>query len=303
MATEACTAIPPPAAVPGVFRLSLELRQIIYNYIFSDAGDKTLTITLTQDEQLRTHNGSTIFNLILSHRRFLDEVLNYLFKDVTIVLYDRERTCRPIVTALHKRMGKVNTKRIGRIAIPYLTIRDFLDPANLAQPRQLDEIALTRSGAIFKPYVKAHMVPDDNYNMVFIQGVLRKELECTMDKIGRLPSLTHLELGIDVLEFMIYQNSRDMSCALRWAETLQSNTGFHSMLNVVRQLRAAPKLAEMHVRLRWSEFVEEGYRAAGVVFDEFTDVAKEKVRDLYVKYIAAVIQERGNAMEVVDVRT
>ena len=298
------------SASPNLLGLPREARQNIYDYVFDDAGDKTITITLNEASHLRTHNGPTILNLMLANKRFAEEVPAYLFAHTTFLLSDSERTCYPIFTALSRRMRTFTASRITKLAIHYLSIRALFDPIHLGKSSNLEFQLYHEASMPYKPYVHARMRPDDYRNhwsgVDHIQPVLCREHEFAMDLVGRLPTLTYLELGVDVLEFLIYEDkgSVDQACAavrkrsekMQYRASLSGSSrpkllGTHMMLQILNRLRAASNFANLHVRLRWSGFVERAYRDGGIVFADLTEDVKEEMRVLYMEHARVAIQE------------
>ena len=76
-----------------ILDLPAKLRQLIYDYIFSDAGDKRIAVTLDQNNTLSFHNGATIRDLRRTCKTVNCDVLGYLFDHITFVLTDDQRTC------------------------------------------------------------------------------------------------------------------------------------------------------------------------------------------------------------------
>ena len=81
-----------------------------------------------------------------------------------------------------------------------------------------------------------------------------------------------------------------------YARVVQCAVGLASPLVVALEvLSSATNLANLHVRFRWSGFVEAAYRDAGVVFVEFTPGRKNEARGLYLECAKMIIQEGNRA--------
>lgn len=312
-------------STPGILRLSRELRQKIYDYILSDRGDRTLDATLDSNDKLRTHNGATIQALSLTRRQFAVEVFAYLFRNVTLTLTDSERTCYPVFMALRNRMNINLMNRITKLAIPFPSVRHLFDPIHFATPLCFTERLYYGNTTILKPFVLSRMKPDDVFaGLTNTRTILLRDCTSIMGLIGKLRALRHLDLGVDVLEFLILENSpvscrgtiveacdfadkrdKDVKSRLRHIQESKGTEkpNNHQLLGVLRCLKAADNLKDMHIRLKWGDFVQAGYQTAGVVILEFTPDVRRKIEEVYTEIAKELIEEVTVANSIVGLHT
>jgi hypothetical protein len=196
--------------MPGIFDLVRETRQRIYDYIMSEAGDKRLKVTLDQHNILRLHDDATRLNLICTNKTFGEEVPAYLLLEhIPFVLTDDQRTCRPIVIAFRRQPDPERFNQVRKLSIPFLTFRNLIDPAISRYPHnmQIDQSYLTgTTNAHFLPCVASHN-PLQGDDLEPVQDKLRRNLDYTCHILYGMKNLEYLELGVDVLEFLICDGS------------------------------------------------------------------------------------------------
>jgi len=279
----------------GIKRLARETRQRIYDYIFSDTGDQTIKVTLDQHDKLHFENGNTIFDLVLTDRMFAEEVLPYLFQYITFALTDSLRTCIPIVQAFFHTF-KVDEKLHARkIAIPFFTIRGFLDLARITYPYALGS-GQGHHGSIIhnaqiNSYVLSKLASGRDYKLLNTTPVLLRDLEYTFQLLNQMPGLKSLKLGVDVVEFLAcsvpyYTSGPPRDVAGIVEQVRQGTSGVypenHYMLRALRTLNGMGRLRKVKLELDWGDFVLSKYRAAGVVFGPlWTSEVKQEMEERF----------------------
>jgi hypothetical protein len=296
---------------PHILELACETRLRIYDYIFSDAGDKRLKVTLDPNNELHFHNGPTILNLMCVIKRFRQEVLDQLFKHTTFVLTDDQRSCRPIIIAFFQALGRVKCNLVRKLSISFFTIRNLFDPALFQYPYNMQPRQMLRPGttaAQFLPYVVPYIAALNPLSIVtleIVQGRIRCEIEITIGQhIPRMSNLTYLELGVDVLEFLIYDGSRSSISVLTdtrsLGETCQvlksgaERTNLHNILGLFDMLSHMDRWKDLHIHVLWRDFLVDRYRAAGASVDAtLTADVKTEMRGLYLGLAKQRVEQRG----------
>jgi hypothetical protein len=300
-----------PGPKAHILGLACETRLRIYDYVFSDTGDKRLKVTLDLNNELHFHNGPTILNLMCVIKQFRQEVLDHLFKHTTFVLTDDQRSCRPIIIAFFQALGRDKCNLVRKLSIPFFTICNLFDPALFQYPYNMQPRQMLRPGttvAQFLPYVVPYVAALDPLSIVtleMVQGQIRREIEITIGQhIPRLSNLTYLELGVDVLEFLIYDGSRSSFSLLtdtrnlgETCEVVRSGaerTNFHNLLGLFDMLSPMDRWKDLHIHVRWRNFLVDRSRAAGANIDgTLTADVKTDMRGLYLDLAKQRIEQRG----------
>jgi len=120
-------------------------------------------------------------------------------------------------------------------------------------------------------------------------------MERAVYKIVWLRGLRRLELGIDGLELLMFEESGgfDMACDLA-----RSKKPGQGILSVVQQVRAARHLEGLEVGVRWNEVVEGKYRRAGYGLCGFEGV-RDEMREVYLGRIREMLVVGGRKVRLV----
>jgi hypothetical protein len=294
-----------PGSKSDILELASELRLRIYDYIFNDAGDQRLEVTLDHNDKLHFHNGPALLSSIRRSKRFPKEVTDQLFKHTTFILRDDQRTCRPIIAAFVRTLKSQDYVRVRKVIILFFTIRGFFDSSHFERALSLYVYQFHNEGtysAQFLPYVLARLVAQDRPALVQTQIKLCRDLDLAFQLLDRITNLTSLELGVGVLEFLIYGAA---SCNAAWSFTpnltsildgirsgkVKSN---HLLLDVLCRMSGLNNLHSIQPDLMWRDFVEDGYDRAGVGFGQgWTVDVRDEMRGRYKRMVTARITGVG----------
>jgi hypothetical protein len=293
-------------AKPHILVLACETRFRIYDYVFSDAGDQRLEVTLDHNDKIHFHNGPTILNLMCASKRFREEIPDQLF---TFVLTDDQRSCRPIVAAFFRALGPDRRNLVRRLAITFFTIRSLFDPALFQYPHDTLHDERLRPGTtkihLLPPYVAA-LDPLWIRSLPIVQGKLFGGINHTTSQyLPRMENLVYLELGVDVLELLLY-HTPDVSRV--GSAKIDTRSLSENCANVSSGRRQGPNLflavfdmlshmdhwKDLHVRVLWRDFLVDRYRAAGASVDgTLTADVKTEMRGLFLDLAKQRVKQRG----------
>ncbi|KAI4945492.1 hypothetical protein J4E91_007834 [Alternaria rosae] len=279
----------------GQTDLAREIRQRIYNFVFNDAGDQTIKVTLGRHDKLRFENGNTIFDLVLTAKIFAKEFLSYLFNYIPFTLTDSLRTCSPIVQAFFHAFKPDAKVRVKKSAIPFFTIRGLLDLAHFTHPFVLESDQRHRGGTIPSaepnPYVLSKLGSDFGNDLAQTTSVLLRNLEYAIQLLNQMSGLKSVKLGVDVIEFIassIRRDPRERSSNLAGLLELvsQGTSGVdpasHHLLRALLIFNGVGKLRKVQLELHWNNFVLERYREAGVVFGPpWTNAVRQEMEERF----------------------
>jgi hypothetical protein len=161
--------------------------------------------------------------------------------------------------------------------------------------------------AHFLPYV-ASLDPLWDSCLSAIQGKLRRDLGQVISQyLPFMKNLAYLELGIDVLEFLIYDGrGSDLGDRRNLSGTCEDvrrgrREGPNDLLAVFDMLSHIAILEALHLRLAWRDFLVNKYEATGVGVDGVLTLGvKTEMRMLYLDMVKQRVERLRRAKKFDD---